>query len=188
MAAPNLDPGPPVSSWARKFGADPNDGSGEPVFSVAGRSFLDPVAPEIDPWTLKELADQSPPQTGADFDSLFLSEVMQKSSMGGLRTWEAVELLPTSDPGPETELVVREDGWNRILNKNRFIDLDVRVKDCMDPAALIQIDSLPDSSQPALKRSESLGIWSVDNEVVWKELKVCIELAQRILYHSSDAS
>ncbi|KAI0143494.1 hypothetical protein GGR57DRAFT_508079 [Xylariaceae sp. FL1272] len=142
-------------------------------FPSRGPKFYnDPYAPDGAP---------SVPANGVDYDRLFVSEAHQKWLHRGLRSWEAATLnrwvhfepLGTVsgghlsiDDADELQSIwnwgrisVNEDEWFSTFRRDHWHDLR----------------DIPTAPAP------SGGPWTVDNPQVWNELRISIELANRVV-------
>lgn len=123
------------------------------------------------------------------YDKLLLSERTQISRFKGLRTWEAqlfslvdVYQPPREDASwfedwvPSRQIKVNENQHLKIFAKDRWLD---------------NIPQTGTKNLPTVIKGKPIAdkqLWSVDCEPFWDELKVCVELADRILKHSFKGS
>jgi len=150
----------PGTPWKEKYG-----GLADSRFSGTGQSGFRPLFPEI-PQPFGMGMDLSSPQNwwqiqprppGAELDRMFLSERFQTQTCAGLRTWQ----LPSMNHGvPSTprNFTINESNWHPVLRKERWFDY--------------RRPDEPPGSTPH---------WSVDNNRFWDEIKIPLEMANRLL-------
>ncbi|KAK2759198.1 cytochrome b5-like heme steroid binding domain-containing protein [Colletotrichum kahawae] len=156
-----------VTPWNKHFVT----GTHAPPLNNEELSWLDPMFPSMDPVTLR----LDPPGTSAlpkpspaELDDLFLSERLQKYFMYGLTTWEAAILASAeaytaydeSDHTTANDLRVDETSWLRVWQKYRW-----------------RIDFVQEKHWTGHPGRH----WTVDDPVIWTELRKCIQLADNIL-------
>ncbi len=180
-----------LGPWSERYG------DGQVLhFIHKKRCVLDPILPALD--ATHHCDDPpSPPSVGgrhhplptpsySEADSLLYSERHQMELFAGLRTWEVAlfnKTLHDGRPGGHQEadatswektkaeekdvaIKVDEASWHPIIRQDKWFDLAVVVK-----------DSVPDPI-PTLGDAD---IWSVDTPALWEELRINLELANRIL-------
>lgn len=175
---------PPPSPWAEHFGLERH----EPMFFEPNRTWIAPREPSAKPsragepfqptdYTAKEKLEAK------DYDALFLLERLQVLRFKGLRTREA-QLLAQPDtyqPPKDSDtwfqnwlksrqIEVKENDHLPIFKKARWLDYKNPIEKTIDK---VNGQTIP----------EEQG-WSVDYQALWKELALCVELADRILKHS----
>ena len=174
--------------WGTRYGLE-NQGPGP--FVHTNRSWIAPSFPEFrrkaatNPRRFPNhfgaheylLKHGVPPPLDSEVDRLFTSEEIQRQKFAGLRTWEATLLQDVRlyQGGNELvggcmiskRLVVKEVEWYPVFRKNRWIDYNVKLSES--------------GIELPRKNGGRDAIWSVDNPVVWEELRPCIELANRLL-------
>ncbi|KAI1263753.1 hypothetical protein F5Y18DRAFT_437793 [Xylariaceae sp. FL1019] len=179
----------PLSPWASRFPEVIEQDLERPVWILErGGQIHSGLAIEFPSRDPKFYNDPNPPDSaptvpanGVDYDRLFVSEAHQKWLHRGLRSWEAATLnrwvhfepLGTvsgghlsSDDAEELQAIwnwgkisVNEDEWFPTFRRDHWHDLE----------------DVPSAPAP------EGGPWTVDNPGVWNELRIAIELANRIL-------
>lgn len=174
---------PPLSPWAGHFGLQGH----EPGFFGSNHTWIAPREPPVDPTPAGGPSGEAPYDVkeglhAQDYDALFLSERLQVSRFKGLRTREAqvlsqVDAYQLRDETPwlsnqhqHRMIEVREREHLPIFKKERWLNNDNPMKDTIDS---VRGEAIPDGQG-----------WSVDYTPLWKELSLCLELADRILKHS----
>jgi hypothetical protein len=147
----------PLTPWRSTFG-----GYNHPDFANTGRSGLRPIHPRLagQPWVsrypepLRSPLEQ--PDNGS-LDELFLSERFQTQSCAGLRSWQLPSInLGVNDDHPFT---VNESTWHHVFQKSHWFDY---------------------RSPWEMEMGGSTPYWSVDNDAFWDEIKIPLEMANRI--------
>ncbi|KAK3687427.1 hypothetical protein B0T22DRAFT_457188 [Podospora appendiculata] len=186
----------PGSPWYKKFGgwSDPLTQDWDPKVK---HSAAAPTFPRLDPTYYAEddepLLENGPIQQppNHELDRLFSSEKDQIRHNKGLRTWEATVLgqrlangwsgghkADDPDLGFMAELygaTVDEALWHPIWAKKQWFDFRVKI---IDNVYFHEHEGLP-----------GVGVgdwWSVDQPVIWRELRVAIELASRWMAYMAD--
>jgi hypothetical protein len=149
-----------LTPWRTSFG-----GYSHPDFANKGRSGLRPMLPEHQsPLGLvwEPDRDQSgnvipiPKPDYKSLDDLFLSERFQTQSCAGLKSCQ----LAAINRGVFDEysrITVNENDWHAVFQKKQWFDY-----------------RLPEEGEDSVPR------WSVDNEAFWEEMKIPLEMANRI--------
>lgn len=179
MSSRHHPSGLPSSPWAQIFYA-----SQDPFWSTRGDGLAHSgLAPEYPALTRDSLGDGRivmrgvPKPSPADLDRLFYGERQQKEALGGLMTWQIGALRQefyTSEKATQRDrrcldsLTVDEATWFPCFRKDRWLD---------HPSGISQhlrnpIAGLADHPTDRM---------TVDNPLVWSEIRVCIEIANRIL-------
>ncbi|KAG7107322.1 hypothetical protein HYQ44_013201 [Verticillium longisporum] len=159
------------SGWTSRYGVSrktPNVGG--------GRSWIDPDFPRLshdtfEPVNPPDPGDTIPEPHSEDLDRLFQTEEMQRLALGGMRTWEAALMVQEEENMPkETEPLassgtladsdmIDESKWFRVLGKNRWI---------------CDFEEFVDGGGENRK-------WSVDDALLWAELRQVLDITNRIL-------
>lgn len=183
LTAADLEVEPPLSPWVEHFGLQ----GYEPGFFGSNHTWIAPREPPVDPVPAGRpsgitLYDVKGRLHAQDYDDLFLSERLQVSRFKGLRTREAQVLsqvdaheLPDESPwftnkNQHRMIEVREGEHLSIFKKERWLNNNNPMK---DKIGSVRGEAIPDGQG-----------WSVDYKPLWKELSLCLELADRILKHS----
>jgi hypothetical protein len=122
----------------------------------------------------------------AQLDRLFVSERQQVIASRGLRTWQIPALNTTPEPYyirdhipkssadwgwekyRDSRVIIREPQWLSFFSKQRWFDLRTN---CLTHI----LDPFPDMGK------HPNNWWTVDNPVIWDQLQLPIEIANRIL-------
>ncbi|KAI1747238.1 hypothetical protein F4782DRAFT_446123 [Xylaria castorea] len=181
----------PLSPWAERFIEALNDKS-RPVSilkqDAQEHSGFAIEFPRRDPKFYDNLLfgedGHTRPKNGAEFDRLFISELLQKRCYGGTPTWKLASLnyylwasdelgiMPSHlefdypdwfrEEYEKMRIEVDETTWFHFLQKSRWYNLT---------------DHPRRPTQPVAKG----GPWTVDDPAIWENLSVSIELANRML-------
>ncbi|KAI0142673.1 hypothetical protein GGR57DRAFT_508750 [Xylariaceae sp. FL1272] len=174
---------PPKSPWLQRFEFHNilrND--------IKSHSGYAPEFPRLnDPLYYGEFPNggSAGPQDFADADSVLFEEEFQRRQLLGLKTWEAGALSRYVRFSPESEfmsgghrpedhtpvvanilyyrdrIAVHEEGWLPLFRKDRWYDW---------------IESKPSTPEGQMGKT-----WSVDDPRIWAELRVSLELADRMM-------
>lgn len=192
MAAAAAPPPRRNSPWLEKYG-----GRSDSILNVPNRrnnhSGVAPLLPFVSPAAaVRNKASylfQTRPRD-EDLDKVLASESQQLEWNCGLTTWEAVvlnkyllggkrddEILDKEQLREWGLVVVDEPVWNPVFRKAKWYNLNARILDGRSGYFKTKtIDKLK-------QKIPAGSIWSVDQELVWDELKVALELANRWLGH-----
>ncbi|KAI2638383.1 hypothetical protein GGS21DRAFT_548883 [Xylaria nigripes] len=182
----------PLTPWAQRFGYN-KESREEFLLESEIHSGLAPLYPRISPrfYSDDPVDTITKPRTNAEFDLLFGTEKWQQYHLKGICSWQVGPLMsgvrfsdttgfiraghqrtrpgPTDNPANlaadetamkvfhEERIKVDESTWLKFLRKDRWLDF--------------------------IQREPMLGgaSWSVDVPKVWEELRIGLELANRIL-------
>ncbi|RBQ93093.1 hypothetical protein VDGD_08130 [Verticillium dahliae] len=163
------------SGWTSRYGV-----SRKTPYVGGGRSWIDPDFPRLNHDTFEPINPPDPGDTipephPEDLDRLLQAEELQRLALGGMRTWEAVlmvqeeenmpketEPLASSGMLPESDMI-DESEWLRVLGKDRWI---------------CDFEEVVDGDGEHRK-------WSVDDALLWGELRQVLDIANRILKQAS---
>jgi hypothetical protein len=126
------------------------------------------------------------PWEGRDFDRLFYCEQLQTQRLYGPKIWEVASLNRwiwfSSQIGLVSGGHLRRDAESADVFRQLFEDSIIHV-DGTQWFPFWRKERWYDlSSDPALTQPSTRGgTWSVDEPKVWDALKICLELADRIL-------
>jgi len=153
------NPRVPKTPWRERYG-----GFSYPQFADAGQSGLRPLRPEIrQPSGTDETLDvlrrrrPEPLPSERELDEFF-SERFQTQTCAGLRSWQ-LQALNQGIPELPLPFDINEADWYDVFQKHHWYDY-------ITPA---------DLNTPRPHK------WGVDNPELWDELKVPIDMADRIL-------
>jgi hypothetical protein len=164
--------------WARRYGIAGNQaGQSRPVTDIP-KPWIAPLAPEFAPTdptfgfspgdSSQEIMREAVP-TDRDLDRILLSERIQQSRFGGLRTFESVGLVDSVGANQPDGAGIRlnSDQWLPVFHQTRWRDLIAPLAESfiltMDPAG------------------SGMDIWSVEVGMIWDLLQPCIETADRMM-------
>lgn len=172
--------GQPSSPWAQIFYP-----SRDPFWSTRGDGLAHSgLAPEYPALTRDNLGDGKivvnglPKPSPADLDRLFYGERQQRDALGGLMTWQmgalrekfyTFEQATQHDTRCLDSLTIDEATWFPCFRKDRWLD---------HPSSISQHLRNPIAGILAGHPTDRM---TVDNPLVWSEMRVCIEIANRIL-------
>ncbi|KAI0867286.1 hypothetical protein GGS24DRAFT_516283 [Hypoxylon argillaceum] len=191
MAASGRPYAPPFSPWGKRFDTSMDNPPREGPYFTWDNLRHSAYAPEVprinDPMYYLDLPNENQPQaipSNEELDKLFRTESIQKAMYSGMVTWEAITLNRWVQFSPQIGLMsgghlqsdagesakasmaifdtyriqVDEERWFPFFRKARWLDWT-------------------ETSPP----SKTSGIvWSVDDPKLWNELRICIELVDRI--------
>ncbi|KAK4460909.1 hypothetical protein QBC42DRAFT_298198 [Cladorrhinum samala] len=192
MAAAAPPPPRRNSPWLEKYG-----GRSDSILNVPNRrdnhSGVAPALPFVSPAAAVRNRASYPFQTrpsDEDLDKVFASERQQTEWNCGLTTWEAVilnkyllggkrddEILNKEQLREWGLVVVDEPVWNPVFSKAKWYNLNARILD--ERSGYFKTKTIDELKQ----KIPADSIWSVDQTLVWDELRVALELANRWLGH-----
>ncbi|KAM0571758.1 hypothetical protein ACHAP9_003135 [Verticillium nonalfalfae] len=163
------------SGWTSRYGV-----SRKTPYVGGGRSWIDPDFPRLNHDTFEPVNPPDPGDTipephPEDLDRLLQAEEMQRLALGGMRTWEAALMVQEEENMPkETEPLassetladsdmIDESKWFRVLGKDRWV---------------CDFEEFVDGDGENRK-------WSVDDAILWAELRQVLDIANRILKQAS---
>jgi hypothetical protein len=177
---------PPPSPWAARY--YPRT---DPYWRFAGgtsHSGLAPEFPTLHPSNFHEEPPWNPipKPSNPELDRLFYAERWQRFDLSGLMTWQIPSLAtapygyaaqdPLPVPGEDwtwdkyykERVVPNEQSWFPFFRKNRWFDL--------------RTNGLETIQNPFPEVFDhDTNWWTVDNPIIWENLSVSIEIANRFL-------
>jgi hypothetical protein len=182
-------PRPPLSPWAERFGPSKNAYWLTRPDNLR-HSELAPRFPNLDPVSYSNFSAFSKDQvqkiampSNTELDDLFFGERSQQLLFLGMRTRQAGVLNDSVFPN-------KEGGHARWHKKENKPSMQYSIPDPLDTDRIVPNESqwfdcfkkyrwlVPEDQAP---QTAELTDWSVDNDVVWKNLSISLELVNRIL-------
>lgn len=180
----------PLSPWAERFGS-----SGEAYWASKPdnlrHSGIAPKFPDLDPVSYSYFSAASPDEkintiakpSNEELDDLFYSERYQQIVLTGLKSWQAGVLNESVFPN-------KESGHAKWHQRESKPNIQYSSPDPLDTNRIVPNEStwfecfkrhrwlVPEDEGPQAKEVTN---WTVDDDVIWDNLSISLELANRML-------